>query len=46
MTKAVLSSIPVHSMSTIILPLSILDRLDSLSRDFVWGEWTTLGFIG
>ena len=38
MTKAVLSSIPVHSMSTIILPVSTLEKLDSLSRSFVWGS--------
>ena len=38
MTKAVLSSIPVHSMSTIHMPVSTLDKLDSLSRSFVWGS--------
>lgn len=38
LTKAVLSSIPVHSMSTIHLPVSTLDKLDSLSRSFVWGS--------
>ena len=38
MTKAVLSSIPVHTMSTINLPVSTLEKLDSLSRSFVWGS--------
>ena len=37
LTKAVLSSIPVHTMSTICLPVSTLKKLDSLSRSFVWG---------
>lgn len=37
LTKAVLSSIPVHQMSTIYLPASTLEKLDSLSRNFVWG---------
>lgn len=37
LTKAVLSSIPVHSMSTISLPASILDKLDKVSRSFLWG---------
>ena len=38
LTKAVISSIPVHSMSTIYLPVSTLEKLDSLSRSFVWGS--------
>lgn len=38
LTKAVLSSIPVHSMSTICLPISTFEKLDSLSRSFVWGS--------
>ena len=38
MTKAVLSSIPIHSMSTISLPVSTLKKLDSLSRSFVLGS--------
>jgi len=29
---------PVHSMSTILLPQSILNRLDQLSRTFLWGS--------
>ena len=37
LTKTVLSSIPVHTMSTICLPVSTLEKLDSLSRSFVWG---------
>ncbi|KAG7579838.1 Ribonuclease H domain [Arabidopsis thaliana x Arabidopsis arenosa] len=38
LTKAVLSSIPVHSMSTIMLPASTLKKLDQISRDFIWGS--------
>lgn len=38
LTKAVLSSIPVHTMSTICLPVGTLEKLDSLSRSFVWGS--------
>lgn len=38
LTKAVLSSIPVHTMSTIILPKSMLDSLDRLARSFLWGS--------
>ncbi|XP_010471448.1 PREDICTED: uncharacterized protein LOC104751234 [Camelina sativa] len=38
LTKAVLSSIHVHSMSTIKLPMSILNQLDGVSRDFLWGR--------
>lgn len=38
LTKFVLASIPVHSMSTIKLPQAILDRLDRVSRDFLWGS--------
>lgn len=38
LTKAVLSSLPVHSMSTILLPSSVLDKLDQLSRSFLWGS--------
>ncbi|KAG7552028.1 Reverse transcriptase domain [Arabidopsis thaliana x Arabidopsis arenosa] len=36
--KSVLSSIPVHSMSTIKLPASTLSKLDKISRDFLWGS--------
>lgn len=36
LTKAVLSSIPVHSMSIIKLPVNTLSKLDRVSRDFVW----------
>lgn len=39
LTKAVLSSLPVHSMSTILLPKSTLARLDKLSRSFLWGGY-------
>lgn len=38
LTKAVLSSTPVHSMSNIQLPVSTLNALDKLSRDFIWGS--------
>ncbi|KAG7547784.1 Ribonuclease H domain [Arabidopsis suecica] len=38
LTKSVLSSIPVHTMSVISLPKSSLDRLDRISRDFLWGS--------
>lgn len=38
LTKAVLSSIPVHTMSTITLPQATIQRLDKLSRDFIWGS--------
>lgn len=37
MTRAVLSSIPVHTMSTINLPVSTLEKLDSLYRS-LWGK--------
>lgn len=38
LTKAVLSSILVHVMSAILLPASTLERLDKLSRIFLWGS--------
>jgi len=38
LTKAVLSSIPVHVMSAILLPVSTLDTLDRYSRTFLWGS--------
>ncbi|CAL9233674.1 unnamed protein product, partial [Arabidopsis halleri] len=38
LTKAVLTAIPVHSMSTIILPKSTLKKLDKISRSFLWGS--------
>ncbi|KAG7558925.1 Ribonuclease H-like superfamily [Arabidopsis thaliana x Arabidopsis arenosa] len=37
LTKSVLSSIPVHSMNTVLLPASTLEKLDKASRSFVWG---------
>lgn len=40
LTKVILSSIPVHSMSTIALPKSTLTSLDKVSRSFVWGSTT------
>ena len=40
LTKAVISSIPVHSMSTIALPKSTLDELDKIARTFLWGSTT------
>ncbi|CAA7025019.1 unnamed protein product [Microthlaspi erraticum] len=36
--KAVLSSIPVHTMSSIMLPQSTLASLDKTSRAFLWGD--------
>lgn len=36
LTKSVLSSIPVHTMSTIALPASTLDQLDKIARAFIW----------
>ncbi|KAL9288897.1 putative ribonuclease H domain, reverse transcriptase zinc-binding domain-containing protein [Arabidopsis thaliana] len=38
LTKAVLASLPVHTMTTIVLPKSTLDKLDQLSRSFLWGS--------
>ncbi|KAG7559018.1 Reverse transcriptase zinc-binding domain [Arabidopsis thaliana x Arabidopsis arenosa] len=38
LTKAVLSSIPVHSMSTIVLPASTLATLDKVAQSFLWGS--------
>jgi len=38
LTKAVLSTIPVHVMSAIILPVATLDSLDCLSHNFLWGS--------
>lgn len=38
LTKSVLSSIPVHTMSTISLPASTLNGLDKISRSFLWGS--------
>ncbi|KAG7536801.1 hypothetical protein ISN44_As13g007270 [Arabidopsis suecica] len=38
LTKLVLFSISVHSMSSILLPAAMLESLDKLSRSFVWGS--------
>ncbi|CAA7036314.1 unnamed protein product [Microthlaspi erraticum] len=38
LTKAVISSVPVHTMSSIKLPESMVKSLDRVSRDFVWGS--------
>ncbi|CAA7051323.1 unnamed protein product [Microthlaspi erraticum] len=38
LTRSVLSSIPVHIMSTIVLPQSIVTRLDKVARAFLWGD--------
>ncbi|XP_010484806.1 PREDICTED: uncharacterized protein LOC104763089 [Camelina sativa] len=38
LTKAVLSSIPVHAMSTISLPKHTLNKLDQISKSFLWGS--------
>ena len=40
LTRSVLASIPVHSMSTIALPGAITKSLDRVSRDFVWRSHT------
>lgn len=41
LTKAVLATILVHSMSTIALPSSMLNNMDKISRSFLWGSTTT-----
>lgn len=43
LTKAVLASISIHTMSTILLPKSTLESLDKVSRSFFVGEsfWST-----
>lgn len=38
LTKAVLSSISIHTMTIISLPKSTLERLDNMSRSFLWGS--------
>ncbi|CAA7018347.1 unnamed protein product [Microthlaspi erraticum] len=38
LTKAVLGSVPVHSMSSCKFPESTTKSLDRISRDFVWGS--------
>lgn len=38
LTRSVLASMPVHTISTICLPKSILDKLDQISRSFIWGS--------
>lgn len=38
LTKAVLSSLPVHAMSSILLPQSTISQLDKISRSFLWGS--------
>ena len=38
LTKSVLTSIPVHTMSTISLPISTLNQLDKIARGFIWGS--------
>lgn len=38
LAKLVLSSMSVHSMSTIKLPMNTLNRLDKISRDFFVGK--------
>ncbi|CAA7042860.1 unnamed protein product [Microthlaspi erraticum] len=38
LTKAVISAIPIHSMSTIMLPQATLARMDQISRSFLWGS--------
>ena len=36
--KHVTSSLPVYSMQTVELPISVCDKLDSLNRNFLWGD--------
>lgn len=38
LTKSVLSSVPVHTMSSIALPASTLNQLDKIARSFIWGS--------
>ncbi|KAG7555110.1 Reverse transcriptase domain [Arabidopsis suecica] len=38
LTKSVIASLPVHSMSTILLPKSTIDKIDRVSRSFLWGS--------
>ena len=38
LTKSVLSSIPIHTMSTIALSIAPLDQLDKIARSFIWGS--------
>lgn len=35
LTRSVLSSIPVHTMSSIALPMSTLSQLDKIARSFI-----------
>lgn len=37
LTKAVLSSIPIHTMSTILLPKTTITAMDKISRNFLRG---------
>lgn len=38
LTKSVLNSIPVYYMQTNLLPNSVCDNIDRISRDFLWGS--------
>ncbi|CAA7022190.1 unnamed protein product [Microthlaspi erraticum] len=38
LTRGVLSTIPVHTMSIISLPKSTLEKIDQISRSFIWGS--------
>lgn len=38
LTKAVLASIPIHTMSVISMPQALLNDLDKVSRSFLWGS--------
>ncbi|CAA7029708.1 unnamed protein product [Microthlaspi erraticum] len=40
LTKSVISSVPVHTMSVISLPKSTLGSLDRVTRSFLWGSTT------
>ena len=38
LTKSVISSVPIHTMSTIALPSSSLNQLVKIARSFIWGS--------
>lgn len=38
MIKAVNSAVPIYTMQTVKLPMSICDELDRINRNFLWGS--------
>ncbi|XP_024158077.2 uncharacterized protein LOC112165700 [Rosa chinensis] len=40
LVNSVTSSIPIYTMQTAKLPMSLCDKLDKLNRDFIWGDTT------